>query len=92
MDYECSLVGEAGGDEADPVLGVRVPVTTLCPCGKAISDYGAHNQRGHVEMEVRARRSGEGEPEVIWIENLVEIAERSASAAVYPLLKRPVPM
>ncbi len=89
MDYECSFVGELRSDaEADFVLGVKVPVTTLCPCSKAISDYGAHNQRGYVEMEVRSRRA-EGLPGVIWIEELVEIAELSASAPVYPLLKRP---
>ncbi len=90
MDYECSFVGEANGGLEDFVLGVKVPVTTLCPCSKAISDYGAHNQRGYVTMEVRSRRSSEdGQPELIWIEELVEVAERSASAPVYSLLKRP---
>ncbi len=90
MDYECSFVGEANGGLEDFVLGVKVPVTTLCPCSKAISDYGAHNQRGYVTMEVRSRRRSEdGQPELIWIEELVEVAERSASAPVYPLLKRP---
>src|SRR5262249_20585276 len=61
----------------------------LCPCSKAISDYGAHNQRGCVTIEVRSRISVDGGPEIIWIEELVDIAERSASAPVYPLLKRP---
>jgi len=90
MDYECSFVGEANGSLEDFVLGVKVPVTTLCPCSKAISDYGAHNQRGYVTMEVRSRRRSEdGQPELVWIEELVEVAERSASAPVYPLLKRP---
>ncbi len=90
MDYECSFVGEANAGLEDFVLGVKVPVTTLCPCSKAISDYGAHNQRGYVTMEVRSRRRPEdGQPELIWIEELVEVAERSASAPVYPLLKRP---
>lgn len=90
MDYECSFVGELRDDkEADFVLGVKVPVTTLCPCSKAISDYGAHNQRGYVDMEVRSRATASGLPDVVWIEELVEVAERSASAPVYPLLKRP---
>jgi GTP cyclohydrolase I len=89
MDYECSFVGEANGGLGDFVLGVKVPVTTLCPCSKAISDYGAHNQRGYVSMEVRSRWTEDQEPELIWIEELIEVAEQSASAPVYPLLKRP---
>lgn len=89
MDYECSFAGEANGSMEDFVLGVNVPVTTLCPCSKAISDYGAHNQRGYVHMEVRTRRAENHRPELIWIEELVEAAEQSASAPVYPLLKRP---
>jgi len=89
MDYECSFVGEANGKLEDFVLGVKVPVTTLCPCSKAISDYGAHNQRGYVDMEVRSHRVEDQRPELIWIEELVEVAEQSASAPVYPLLKRP---
>lgn len=88
MDYECSFVGELNGAHADFVLGVRVPVTSLCPCSKAISDYGAHNQRGLISINVRSTTSPTGEPELIWIEELVELAERSASAPVYPLLKR----
>lgn len=88
MDYECSFVGEANGAQDDFVLGVRVPVTTLCPCSKAISDYGAHNQRGQVTIEVRTVRAPGGEPAIVWIEELVEIAEASGSAPVYALLKR----
>lgn len=83
MDYECTFVGEVDGGETDFVLGVRVPVTTLCPCSKAISDYGAHNQRGWIEIEVRTEPG-----ELVWIEELVELAEASASAPVYALLKR----
>jgi GTP cyclohydrolase I len=63
-------------------------VTSLCPCSKAISDYGAHNQRGHVTIEVRGRPRQEARPELIWIEELIEVAERSASAPVFALLKR----
>ena len=87
MDYECSLVGEANGERADFVLGVRVPVTSLCPCSKAISDYGAHNQRTYVTVEIRTVPSPADS--FVWIEELVEVAESSASAPVYPLLKRP---
>lgn len=89
MDYECSFVGESNGTHDDFVLGVRVPVTSLCPCSKAISEYGAHNQRGYIKIQVRARPGPDGNPLFIWIEELVEFAESAASAPVYPLLKRP---
>ncbi len=89
MDYECSFAGEANDGDDDFVLGVRVPVASLCPCSKGISDYGAHNQRGYVTIEVRGGRDEGGHPALIWIEELVDIAEASASAPVYPLLKRP---
>lgn len=82
MDYDCWFKGIASGTGDDFVLGIRVPVTSLCPCSKAISDYGAHNQRGYVSMDVRAKN------DLIWLEELVEVAEASASAPVYPLLKR----
>lgn len=88
MEYQCWFIGEANGGESDFVLGVRVPVTSLCPCSKEISDYGAHNQRGYVNIEVRTRRRPDGSPEFVWIEELIDVAERSASAPVYPLLKR----
>ncbi|WP_437840074.1 GTP cyclohydrolase FolE2 [Sorangium sp. So ce1153] len=89
IDYECSLTGETSGTSEDFVLGVRVPVTTLCPCSKAISDYGAHNQRTYVTIEVRGTSPTPDPSNFIWIEELVEVAEASASAPVYPLLKRP---
>lgn len=88
MDYECTFTGEVNGGAMDFVLGVTVPVTSLCPCSKAISDYGAHNQRGFIDIEVRSVTSAGGEPALIWIEELVEVAEQSASAPIYPLLKR----
>ncbi|ADL07344.1 GTP cyclohydrolase FolE2 [Thermosediminibacter oceani] len=68
----------------EPVItmGVRVPVHTLCPCSKEISENGAHNQRAVVEIYVRSR-------EMIWFEDLVEIAEKNASCPIYTLLKRP---
>jgi GTP cyclohydrolase I len=88
MDYRCMFIGESNGKNDDFQVRVRVPVTTLCPCSKEISDYGAHNQRGLVTITVRPRRKN-GLWELIWIEKLIDIAERSASAPVYPLLKRP---
>lgn len=88
MDYECSFTGELNGKGADFVLGVTVPVTTVCPCSKEISDYGAHNQRGHLTVEVRCRKMESGMTDAIWIEDLIEIAETSASAPLYTLIKR----
>jgi GTP cyclohydrolase IB len=84
MDYECAFKAEANGSMRDFILEVRVPVTSLCPCSKAISDYGAHNQRGFITVEVRTAH----ESELVWIEELVTVAEGAASAPVYPLLKR----
>jgi GTP cyclohydrolase I len=88
MNYECSFTGTAGDDSTCFRMSVRVPVTSLCPCSKAISDYGAHNQRGYIEIGVEPARAPTGEPEFIWFEELIELAERSGSAPVYPLLKR----
>jgi GTP cyclohydrolase IB len=88
MDYQCWFVGDSSSTESDFVLGVEVPVTSLCPCSKEISEYGAHNQRGHISIEVRIARSTAGIRDLVWIEELIEVAEGSASAPVYPLLKR----
>src|SRR5262245_47176368 len=88
MDYECSFVGEANGVANDFVIGIRVPVSSLCPCSKAISDYGAHNQRGYIRIEVRSVPNKNGVQEFIWLEELIEVAEKAASAPVFPLLKR----
>ena len=67
-----------------------MPVTSVCPCSKAISDYGAHNQRGHITLAgVQRPDDDAGQPAMVWIEELVEIAEASASSPVFPLLKRP---
>lgn len=81
MGYDCRFEA-TGGTKTDMVIQVRIPVTTLCPCSKEISDYGAHNQRGYVT--VRVRTSG-----LIWIEEIIEMIEARASAPLYPLLKRP---
>ena len=89
MDYQCQLSGRSAGTSMDLTVAVRVPVTSVCPCSKAISDYGAHNQRGHITIRVRPGSDDGGEPVMVWIEELIEIAEASASSPVYPLLKRP---
>jgi GTP cyclohydrolase I len=82
MDYSVMFDASADGDELDFILKVVIPVTTLCPCSKAISQYGAHNQRGEVTVAVRF-------DEIVWIEDLIERVESSASSELYSLLKRP---
>lgn len=89
MDYGCSFQGESNNTDNDFVLGVNVPVTSLCPCSKEISDYGAHNQRGNVDVQIRSTKDQDGIPFLIWIEEVVDLVEQSASAPLYPLLKRP---
>ncbi len=81
MDYTARFDATACGQDIDFVLTVTAKVTTLCPCSKAISDYGAHNQRGEVTVQVRFSKS-------IWIEDLIAIVEGSASAELFALLKR----
>jgi GTP cyclohydrolase I len=81
MDYTARFDAAACGPEIDFVLTVRAGVTTLCPCSKAISARGAHNQRGEVTVQVRFTRP-------IWIEDLIAIIESSASCELYALLKR----
>ena len=83
MCYECSFYGTMDKDNYKFILGVKVPVTTLCPCSKEISDYGAHNQRALISVKVSYP-----ETEHIWIEDLIEIIESCASCPLYPLLKR----
>lgn len=88
MEYRGRLAGQVTGADASVMLGVQVPVTSVCPCSKAISDYGAHNQRTTVGICVRPRHE-EGQPIQVWAEDLVEVAEAVASCPVFPLLKRP---
>ena len=88
MDYLCVFEAETWGTEDRFLLTVTVPVTSLCPCSKEISDYGAHNQRGYITITVRTNVGSDDLPQFILIEELIEIAEKSASAPVYPLLKR----
>ncbi len=88
MNYQCTFFGESGHSGDDFVLSVKVPVSSLCPCSKEISSYGAHNQRGHITIDVRSFPDENGIPTIIWIEELIDIAESSASSPVYSLLKR----
>jgi len=82
MNYEASLIGEHSRGRSQLWLRVEVPVTSLCPCSKDISDYGAHNQRSRVTLTVRTDQH-------LWLEELIEVAESEASCEVYGILKRP---
>ncbi|MCP5352391.1 MAG: GTP cyclohydrolase I FolE2 [Chromatiales bacterium] len=82
MDYDVTLIGEIKNGETHTNIKVVVPVTSLCPCSKEISAYGAHNQRSHITVNVRTRG-------FLWIEELVELVEKQASCELYGLLKRP---
>ena len=82
MDYEVTLIGEIKGGVTHTNIKVVVPVTSLCPCSKEISAYGAHNQRSHITVNVRTKG-------FLWIEELVELVEKQASCELYGLLKRP---
>lgn len=82
MDYHVKLIGEIIKGEPHTNIKVVIPVTSLCPCSKKISDYGAHNQRSHVTVNVRIRG-------FIWIEDLIDLVEDEASSELYGLLKRP---
>ncbi len=80
MEYTCEFKASLA-EEFDFVLGVKVPVTSLCPCSKELSRHGAHNQRSIMTVHVRYR-------EFLWIEDLVELIESCGSSPVYSLLKR----
>ena len=80
MEYQCRMVGTLG-DTNDFVLGVSVPVTSLCPCSKEISARGAHNQRSLLTVNIRYHGH-------VWIEDLVTWLEECASSPVYSVLKR----
>ena len=82
MDYTCRIIGSSGPDgRPDLVLEVIVPISSVCPCSKEISTQGAHNQRGEVRLSTRFKK-------FIWIEDMVELVEKSASCEVYSVLKR----
>ncbi|WP_456379067.1 GTP cyclohydrolase FolE2 [Thiolapillus sp.] len=82
MDYEVTLIGEVENGKPSMLTRVVVPVTSLCPCSKSISDHGAHNQRSHVTVTVST-------DDFIWIEEIIELVESEASSELYSLLKRP---
>ena len=82
VDYEATLLGELKDGKVNIITGVVVPVTSLCPCSKEISSYGAHNQRSHVTITVLSEQ-------FVWLEELIELAESNASSQLYGLLKRP---
>jgi len=82
MDYTCRLIGSSGPDgNIDFVSEVIVPVSSVCPCSKEISEAGAHNQRGEVRLSIRFKK-------FIWIEDMIELVEKSGSSEVYSVLKR----
>ncbi len=80
LDYQCEFSAVLN-KSFDFIISVNVPVTTLCPCSKEISQYGAHNQRSNVTLKARYK-------DFIWIEELIAYVEKSASCEIYPLLKR----
>jgi GTP cyclohydrolase I len=82
MDYEVSFVGVVKKKKQTFTVRVQVPVTSLCPCSKEISDRGAHNQRSHVTVSARLNA-------FMWIEEIIDIVEKQASSELYGLLKRP---
>ena len=82
MDYNCSIIGSSDPDgKVDLVSEVVVPISSVCPCSMEISDFGAHNQRCEVRLANRFKK-------FIWIEDMIELVEASASCDVYSVLKR----
>ena len=82
MDYRVRFSGVLKGDSYQLTLCVMVPVTSLCPCSKEISDHGAHNQRSHVTVTLSNNQ-------FIWVEEIINLVEKNASCQLYPILKRP---
>jgi len=82
MDYEVTFVSQILNGKQCFAMKVLVPVTSLCPCSKGISEYGAHNQRSHVTVTAHT-------DEFVWIEEIVDLVEKQASSELYGLLKRP---
>jgi GTP cyclohydrolase IB len=82
MDYHVTMIGERRNGVTEMWVRVVVPVTSLCPCSKKISDYGAHNQRSHVTIKAKLRSH-------LWIEEIIGVAESEASSELYGILKRP---
>jgi GTP cyclohydrolase I len=82
MDYEVTFIGEILKGRQSFAMKVLVPVTSLCPCSKQISAYGAHNQRSHVTVTAHTG-------DFVWIEEIIDLVEKQASSELYGLLKRP---
>jgi GTP cyclohydrolase IB len=82
LDYDVTFIGEIRNGLPTLEIKVIVPVTSLCPCSKEISAYGAHNQRSHVTVQVRTQG-------FMWLEEVIELVEREASSELFGLLKRP---
>ncbi|KAA3625046.1 MAG: GTP cyclohydrolase I FolE2 [Proteobacteria bacterium] len=82
MDYQVSFHGVIENGKPVTDVKVLVPVTSLCPCSKKISEYGAHNQRSHVTITVTPNA-------FVWIEELIDLVEGEASSELFGLLKRP---
>ncbi len=82
LDYDVTFIGKINDNKPMLTVKVVVPVTSLCPCSKKISDYGAHNQRSHVTVSVETAG-------FIWIEDIIDLVEQQASCQLYGLLKRP---
>lgn len=83
LDYDCEFTGTLDDRGFIFTLGVEVPVTTVCPCSKEISEFGAHNQRSLVRVRLRSKPG-----QYLWIEDVVEMVEPQGSCQIYPLLKR----
>ncbi len=81
MGYEVGFIA-AGGKLNEFWLRLVVPITTLCPCSKEISSFGAHNQRGYVSVKVKPQGK-------LWLEDVIDMIESAGSAQLYPVLKRP---
>ena len=82
LDYDVTFVGDTDGEQQSMWIKVLVPVTSLCPCSKKISDRGAHNQRSHVIVSLRTN-------DFMWVEEIIDLVEQEASSELYGLLKRP---
>ncbi len=82
LDYEVTFIGELVNKIPVITLKVIIPATSLCPCSKEISDFGAHNQRSHITIMVKTNG-------FLWIEDIIDLAEKEASSELYGLLKRP---
>lgn len=81
MDYNVTFSGEIHDGVPSVSLKVVVPATSLCPCSKKISNYGAHNQRSHITVDAELN-------DHLWIDELITLIEQQASCEVYSLLKR----